>query len=183
MRKIFFVFPTLLLALSSSIFQPVNALTRNDVKTVHDSNRFSGLVISQSPSNGQSQKVANSNSKQLKINRRLWNQQKISNYRYTLSRDCFCTPEARGPVVIEVRNGKTTSITNASTGKPVDRELFKEYDTVPKLFNSVKSAISRKEPELTVEYNPKLGYPTQIKIGSLAADAGVVLTIQNLRSY
>ena len=183
MRKIFFVFPTLLLALSSSVFQPVDALTRNQVKTTHDSNGSNALVISQSPSNVQSQKVANSNSKQLKINRRLWNQRKVSNYRYTLSRDCFCTPEARGPVVIEVRNGKTTSIVNAANGKPVNPQLFQEYNTIPKLFNSIKDAIARKEPELTVEYNPKLGYPTQIKIGSLAADAGVVFTINNLQSY
>jgi Family of unknown function (DUF6174) len=173
MRKIFFVFPTLLLTLSTSILHPVNALIANP--------EINAQLISQSPSNAP-QKLTTSNSKQLRINQRLWNQQKISNYRYTLSRDCFCTPEARGPVVIEVRNGKTTSITNASTGKPVNRELFKEYDTVPKLFKSIKSAIARKEPELSVEYNPK-GYPTQIKIGSLAADAGVVLTIQNLRSY
>ncbi len=183
MRKIFFVFPTLLLALSSSIFQPVNALTRNEVKTTHDSSGLNALVISQSPSNAESQKVTNSNSKELKTNRRLWNQRKISNYRYTLSRDCFCTPEARGPVVIEVRNGKTTSITNAANGKPVNPELFQQYNTIPKLFNSIKDALARKEPELTVGYNPKLGYPTQIKIGSLAADAGVVLTINNLRSY
>ncbi len=182
MRKIFFVFPTLLLALSSSIFQPVNALTRNEVKTTHDSNALNALVISQSPSNAP-QKVTNSNSKELKTNRRLWNQRKISNYRYTLSRDCFCTPEARGPVVIEVRNGKTTSIKNAANGKPVNPELFQQYNTIPKLFDSIKDAIARKEPELTAEYNPKLGYPTQIKIGSLAADAGVVLTIENLRSY
>jgi Family of unknown function (DUF6174) len=182
MRKIFFVFPTLLITLSSSILQPVNALTHNDVKTAHDSNGLNGIVISQSPSNGQLQKVANSNLKQLKINRRLWNQQKISNYRYTLGRDCFCAPEARGPVVIQVRNGKTISITNAANGKPVNPELFKEYNTIPKLFNSVKDAIDRKEPELTVQYNQKLGYPTQIKIGSLAADAGVVLTIENLQS-
>ena len=174
MRKIFFVFPTLLLTLSSSIFHPVNARTANRAE-------INAQVISQSPSNAP-QKLTTSNSKQLKINQRLWNQQKISNYRYTLSRDCFCAPTARGSIVIEVRNGKTTSITNASTGKPINRELFFEYDTVPKLFKSIKSLNARKQSNLSVEYSPK-GYPTKIQIGSLVPDAWVVLTIQNLRLY
>ncbi|MFM6005088.1 MAG: DUF6174 domain-containing protein, partial [Sphaerospermopsis kisseleviana] len=52
------------------------------------------------------------NTVQLKMNQKLWNKQNITNYRYTLTRSCFCTPEARGPVLIEVRNGVPTRITS-----------------------------------------------------------------------
>ncbi|MBE9037976.1 hypothetical protein IQ246_23280 [aff. Roholtiella sp. LEGE 12411] len=130
------------------------------------------------------QLTTNPQLKQLRINHRLWRQQKINNYRYTLSNSCFCIPEARGPVVIEVRNGRTTSITSVNTGQPVaNPEFFQTYNTVPKLFHLIRNTISNgnEQSELAVEYNPELGYPTQINIGNLAADAGIFTTIENLQ--
>ncbi|MBD2388842.1 DUF6174 domain-containing protein [Cylindrospermum sp. FACHB-282] len=127
--------------------------------------------------------AANPNAGQLKNNRQLWNDQNISNYRYTLTRSCFCTAEARGPVVVEVRNGATSSVTLVATGQPVAPDIFKEYDTVPKLFNVIKEAIAGKASSLTVEYNSTLGYPTQINIdyNSQIADEEVYLTIENFQ--
>jgi hypothetical protein len=127
--------------------------------------------------------AANGNLGQLKINRKLWGQQNISNYRYTLTRSCFCTPEARGPVVVEVRNGVTTSVTSVATGQPVSADLFKEYDTIPKLFNVIQDAIARKAFSLTVEYSPNRGYPTQINIdyNSQIADEELYLTVENFQ--
>ncbi|WP_292847745.1 DUF6174 domain-containing protein [Nostoc sp. NMS8] len=83
----------------------------------------------------QGQKNNNLNSRQLRFNRRLWEQANISNYRYTFSNGCFCIPDARGPVVIEVRNGQTTSIISVATGKAVNPQFFQQYKTIPKLFN------------------------------------------------
>lgn len=123
------------------------------------------------------------NMSQLQVNRRLWRQQKISNYRYTLTRSCFCTAEARGPVVVEVRNGVTTAVTSVATGQPVDRELFKQYDTVTKLFNVIQDAINRKASSLTVQYDAKFGYPTQINVdyNSQIADEELYLTVENFQ--
>ncbi|MBE9007286.1 hypothetical protein IQ259_19995 [Fortiea sp. LEGE XX443] len=129
-------------------------------------------IVQKSPSN-------NFNLKQLRINQRLWNSQQIKNYRYTVTNSCFCIPELRGPAIVEVRNGNTTSIRNAKTGEPVNSELLRPYSTIPRLFNLIRNAISSREPELTVTYNPQLGYPTQINIGNLAADAGIFTTISN----
>lgn len=127
----------------------------------------------------QTSQTASSNLKQLRINQQLWRRQRIVNYRYTLTNDCFCLAEFRGPVIIEVRRGITTSITNAETGLPVDPEVFEEYSTIRKLFNLIRDAIISGESELTVAYDPQLGYPTKINIGSLAADAGIFTTISN----
>jgi hypothetical protein len=137
----------------------------------------SALQVAQSPAS------ANSNLGQLKIKRQQWNQQKIFNYRYTITSSCFCPPEARGPVVIEVRNGQTTKITSANTGQPVNPELFRKYNTIPKLFNLITNAITRRASSLTVQYNPTLGYPTQINIdySSQMADEEVFLSIENLQ--
>ncbi|NJM73292.1 MAG: hypothetical protein HC862_25945 [Scytonema sp. RU_4_4] len=139
-------------------------------------------VISKSPIRvAQSSATAQSNLQQLRINRRLWNQQKISSYRYTLSRSCFCTAEARGPVIIEVRNGRTTSVTSVATGQSVDPELFQKYDTVPRLFTLIRDA--RRAYSLDVQYNSTFGYPTQINIdySSQIADEEEYLTIENLQ--
>jgi hypothetical protein len=121
------------------------------------------------------------NAQILKSNLRLWKKQKIANYRYTLTRSCFCTVESRGPVVVEVRNGVTTSVTYVDTGAAADKELFKEYDTIPKLFGVIKDGINRKAANLTVNYDPKLGYPTQINIDYdfQIADEELYLTVEN----
>ncbi|MBD2297008.1 hypothetical protein H6G06_26915 [Anabaena sphaerica FACHB-251] len=139
-------------------------------------------VLSQSPIEiAQSPARNNLNFRKLQFNRSLWNQQNISNYRYTLSNSCFCIPEARGPVVIEVRNGQTTSITSVATGQAVEPQFFQEYNTIPKLFNVIQDAINRQAFSLNVSYSPRLGYPTQINIdyNSQMADEEVYLTIEN----
>lgn len=127
--------------------------------------------------------INNLNSRRLIFNRRLWNQQNISNYQYTFSNGCFCIPEARGPVVIEVRNGETVSITSVTTGESVDPRFFKQYSTIPKLFNVIQDAIQRQASSLNVQYNSRYGYPTQIDIdyNSQIADEEVFLTIENFK--
>jgi hypothetical protein len=140
-------------------------------------------VMSQSASKTAGCRETNNlNSRRLNFNRRLWDQQNISNYRYTFSNGCFCTQEARGPVVIEVRNRKTTSIISVATGKPVDNpEFFQNYNTIPKLFNVIEDAINRKAYSLDIDYSPKVGYPTKINIdyNSQIADEEIYLTIEN----
>ncbi|MBU7583131.1 MAG: hypothetical protein KAF91_09525 [Nostoc sp. TH1S01] len=130
------------------------------------------------------QKSANEDLRQLRRNRRLWNQQNIRNYRYTLSNSCFCTPEARGPVIITVKNGITASITT-TTGEPVSNpEFFERYKTIPKLFNVIADAIARKADNIDVQYNNQLGYPTQISIdySFQQADEELYLTIENFQT-
>ncbi|MEH2024286.1 DUF6174 domain-containing protein [Nostoc sp.] len=125
----------------------------------------------------------NLNFRRLRFNSRLWDQANISNYRITVSNSCFCIPDARGPVVIEVRNGRTASITSVATGKPINPQFFEKYNTIPKLFNVIQDAINRKAYSLDVRYNAKLGYPTQINIDydSQIADEEIYLTIENFQ--
>ena len=123
------------------------------------------------------------NAAQLRQHRQLWRNQNISSYRYTLQVSCFCTPEVTQPVVIEVRNNRVTSITAANTGKPVNQEYFRQYNSVPKLFNIVQNAIAKNAASMSITYHPTLGYPTQINIDKDAqmADEEIYLTIENLQ--
>ncbi|WP_242048522.1 MULTISPECIES: DUF6174 domain-containing protein [Nostocaceae] len=130
------------------------------------------------------QRPAANDLQQLVVNRKLWNQQNIRNYRYTLSRSCFCAPAARGPVIITVRNGITASITT-TTGQPVSNpEFFERYKTIPKLFNVIADAIARRADNVDVTYNSRRGYPTQISIdySFQTADEELFLTIENFQT-
>lgn len=130
----------------------------------------------------QAPKLTSFNWERFKINHRLWREQKIYNYRYEFTRNCNCLPKATAPVIIEVRNGITTSITDKETGKPADAALFQRYKTIPKLFNIIKDALVRRAAKLTVEYDPLLYYPTQINIdyNSEITDDEIFITIINL---
>ncbi|MDZ8187585.1 MAG: DUF6174 domain-containing protein [Nostoc sp. ChiSLP02] len=142
-------------------------------------------VMSQSPV-----QIANASTninlaqRRLNFNRRLWNQKNISNYRYTFSNSCFCIPDARGPVVIEVRNGQIKSVTSVETGQKVPNpEYFDRYNTIPKLFNVIQDAINRRAASLDIDYNAKLGYPTEINVdyNIQIADEEIYLKIENFQ--
>ena len=120
---------------------------------------------------------------QLQRSKQLWAKQKISKYRYTLRRSCFCLPKSTEPVSIAVRNGKVTSMVDASNGQPVNREYFAKYDSIAKLFDIVEDAIAKKAHQLSVTYHPTLGYPTQINIDydQMMADEELYITVENLQ--
>jgi hypothetical protein len=120
---------------------------------------------------------------QLQRSKQLWAKQKLSNYRFSLSRTCFCLPKSSEPVKIEVRNGKVTSIVAVSDGKPVNREYFNKHDSIAKLFQVIEDALARKAHRLSVTYHPTLGYPTKIDIdyNKQLADEEISLTIDNLQ--
>ena len=133
---------------------------------------------------GETPTPQNSNiSQQLQRNKQLWARQKISNYRFTLRRSCFCLPKATEPVTITLRRGKVTSVVAASNGQATNPEYFEEYNSIPKLFDIIQDAIAKKAHRISVTYHPTLGYPTQISIdyNQQMADEEISLTVEQLR--
>lgn len=111
--------------------------------------------------------------------RQRWQAHQIRDYRYRLQILCFCVPEMRQPVVIEVRNGLTVSITAAESGAPVDLEHFNHVDTIEELFDLIGAALSGKAAHVDVTYDPVLGYPRRISIDHLkgAVDDEIEYTV------
>jgi hypothetical protein len=62
----------------------------------------------------------------LRDNERLWKNQGLSNYDFTLERQCFCPEDWRGPVTIQVRNGTAVSIKYVS-GEAVTEDKFSSF--------------------------------------------------------
>ena len=106
----------------------------------------------------------------LEVNHHRWDKQDIVNYQFTLSVTCYCFPW-QGPSTIVVRADTVHAVLNPKTGQTkrdpqTDRPMLEEYSntypTIDDLFEIIEDAIKRDPYRLEVDYNDKLGYPTQI---------------------
>jgi len=103
-----------------------------------------------------------------------------ADYRYDFQRDCFCPREAVQPVTIEVRQGRVARVVTRPGGDVVTNTPYANWPTIEDLVQEIEEARRRGEKNLIVRYDEKLGYPTFIEIGTLANDAGVRYTAENL---
>jgi len=125
---------------------------------------------------------------ELTSNEKLWKDQDVKDYDFTLERQCFCPEDWRGPVNIQVRNGAAVSVTYVSSGAAVTEGKFDNADTVDKLFTMLKNAYTGKgdfEEEadtVDVTYNSRMGYPSTfyIDVSQTIADEEQGYTITNL---
>lgn len=112
--------------------------------------------------------------------RQQWTDQKVTNYRFTIERSCFCTEEARGPALVEVSGEEATSVTNVASGQP-SGEFFEQVNTIGKLFATIDEAKTSGADEVVVTYDEKYGFPLTIKIDQdfQMADEESYYTISN----
>lgn len=109
---------------------------------------------------------------ELNTHRQLWLSQKIKKYQYTYKQICFCPPPANIPVKVSVKNKKITAVTPLETTQPLEKLNPESYKTIEQLFEIIENAVARNADTITVTYDPKLGYPSEIFIDyiKLAAD-------------
>lgn len=121
---------------------------------------------------------------ELRKNQQLWAKQNLRNYRYTLQVNCFCPPQITQPVVIEVRRGRTVSTRAANNRNTVNRDFFKDYDSVDKLFEIIRDAVAKNAHRIEVNYHPTLGYPTKVSIdySQQMADEERYFTVERLEA-
>ena len=111
------------------------------------------------------------------VQRQVWEQQGIDDYRFVFGRDCFCNPL---PVVrVDVRDGRVVAVREVESGRAVSRDRWPEIRTVDQAFDMIAQAQAAGET-LEVEYHPTLGYPMRLTIGTLANDAGVAYQLDRL---
>lgn len=107
-----------------------------------------------------------------------WEAQGLRSYRFDLERQCFCVAEAREPVTVTVRDGRVAEVRSRRTGATVPPSESLTWPTVDELLRQVAEARAA-GMEARVRWHAA-GYPAEVEIGSLAADAGVRYTIANL---
>jgi len=131
---------------------------------------------------------ANSVPQELAASKKLWEEQGLRNYDFTLERQAFAPEDWRGPINIQVRNGAAVSVTYVSSGAAVIGGKFDNADTINKLFTMLKNAYSgkgefgQKADTINVTYNPQMGYPTNfyIDVSQMIADEEQGYTVTNL---
>jgi transglutaminase-like putative cysteine protease len=109
----------------------------------------------------------------------LWQDNAIDDYRYTLNVGCFCLPEWRGPVTIEVRDGKTVSVTFVDSGEAAPADNFARYDTIDDLFVVLTDMQGQDPVTFDVTYDENTGVPTNVwvDVSEMMADEELGLTI------
>lgn len=107
-----------------------------------------------------------------------WEAQGLRSYRFDFERHCFCVREATEPVTITVRDGAVAEVRSRRTGAVVPPSENVAWPTLDELLRQVAEA-EASGTEARVRYHES-GYPAEIEIGSLAADAGVRFTVANL---
>jgi hypothetical protein len=125
---------------------------------------------------------------ELAASEKLWKDQELRDYDFTIERQCFCPEDWRGPVNIQVRNRASISITYVSNGATVTGGKFDNADTIDKLFTMLKNAyigkgdFEQKADTINVTYNAQMGYPTTffIDVSQAIADEEQGYTVTNL---
>jgi hypothetical protein len=98
---------------------------------------------------------------QLRQAERQWERQQLSNYDYDFLRLCFCENVAE--LHVRVRSGVVVSAERVADGVALPQAELADIPTVEGLFDIAKTAVAEAD-EVTVEYDPTLGYPRDISV-------------------
>jgi hypothetical protein len=94
--------------------------------------------------------------------RRRWVRAEVAHYRFTLTLGCFCLES--GPYLIEVQSGEIVAFEPLGEHEIPGDSLDRARLTIDDLFGFISEAFADDADEITVEYDPALGYPTSISI-------------------
>ena len=121
-------------------------------------------------------------SRELEDNRELFRRSVRTSYRYEFRIDCFCGPDDRAPVRIEVRDGQIQSVVVLEDGTTVERDRWDRYLTVEQVFTTIEEALDENAAIVRVGYDDSLGYPRDVFIdySEMIADEERGFTIDNL---
>jgi hypothetical protein len=108
-----------------------------------------------------------------------WKNQKIADYEFTLTVNCFCTIETRGPHAIVVKGNKIQSV-NGETYDPIKHYAVK---TIDELFEVISINLERKPFSKTLEYDSRYHFPSNIyfDISQMIADEEIGYTVSQFK--
>lgn len=100
--------------------------------------------------------------RELEANRELWESEGPASYVFDYRVVCYCPPEITRAVTITVDDGEVVGATYVDSGEPVDPFSPGDYPTVGDLFDEIESALAEDPYSIRAEYDPQLGYPTDV---------------------
>ena len=118
----------------------------------------------------------------LAANRELFVSAVGDDYDVTFQRSCFCPPEARQPLRLEVRSGEVRSVTPTTPGAGAPPERMTAVRTVTEVFDLIQDAYDREAAAVRGDYDQTLGYPRELYIdySERIADEEQSITLSDL---
>ncbi len=101
---------------------------------------------------------------ELDRHRKVWNARGLGDYQYVFQRFCFCGDDATRAMLVTVHADAISSVVYAENGTPVAPGIAQDAPSIPGLFDLVQSALDRRAYQLTAQYDPTYGFPTQIGV-------------------
>ncbi|HEX7242157.1 MAG TPA: DUF6174 domain-containing protein [Longimicrobiaceae bacterium] len=124
-------------------------------------------------------RVSREQEQELRASREQWEGAGVADYRYTVRRTCVCERDVAGPVLVEVREGRTVSVTPVERGVELRREAFDSLDNFRELFSYVEVALNGEHEVLAAEYDSRWGYPVSLYVdprrGEIEDERGFVV--------
>lgn len=96
--------------------------------------------------------------------RQRWEAAGLADYRWTVTRNCFCIDESRGPAVVTVRDGAVTAVETVDGGRPVDPMYRDLFPSVEGLFAVIEDALARGAATVDVRFDAGSGVPLHVWI-------------------
>jgi len=96
--------------------------------------------------------------------RQIWEARRPGTYTMELERQCFCAPDARGPVKVVVEGVRVTARTYSDSGDPVPEVYAALFPTVDGLFDILEEAIERSAERIDVVWQAESGAPSSFFI-------------------
>jgi hypothetical protein len=83
---------------------------------------------------------------------------------------------------VTVANGAITGAVFVDTQQPVDAAIRSELKTIDGVFAMIQGAIDQDYDEVTVAYDPQLGYPRSVSLNQArdALDGGMALVLSDV---
>lgn len=108
-----------------------------------------------------------------------WKKQNFTDYEFTLTVNCFCTLETRGPHITVVKNNKIQSV----NGESYDPNKHAAVKTIDQLFEVISVNLERKPFSKTLGYDTKYHFPSSIyfDISQMIADEEIGYTVSNFK--
>lgn len=96
--------------------------------------------------------------------RRTWESRRPAAYTLELERLCFCAPDGRGPVVVEVVGALAVNRTYSDSGEAVPAPLAEVFPSVDGLFDILEEALAQGAESVEVEWDETTGVPVHFFI-------------------
>ena len=100
----------------------------------------------------------------LEVNKAHWKAADIEDYEFQFKLNCLCNWPSTEPVVIGVADNRIVAVTRVRDGEVLPAEAFARYRTVEGLFDLIQRKIGELPADLSVTYDPDLGFPVEIRI-------------------